>query len=106
MCRLVGQWVSSVITNAPMSAQEQQEKVRDLLFGATLVFAGTSHAGRPPRLDFFLMHILTPLHFMSYMLEKFVRPKNRAHLASHLSVLISLLFSACSPKLDGAPLMS
>jgi hypothetical protein len=105
--QLIVQWVPSVITNAPMSVQEQQEKIRDLLFTTTLVFAGTGRAGRPPRINFFLMHALTSSHFISYLLQKLERPESQARLlASYLAVLISLILSVGSPKLDSTLLMS
>jgi hypothetical protein len=105
--QLVVEWVPSVITNTPMSKQEQDEKVRDLLFATTVAFAGTGRVCRKPRIDFFLLHALTSSHFMLYLPQKLERPENQARLlAGYLSTLFSILLSSDSRKLDAALLMS
>ena len=51
--------------NAPdLEAGELIEKAKELCFAATVAFAGTGRHGLKPRLDFFLMHMITSSLFV------------------------------------------
>jgi len=103
--RLVAQWVPGDDRSIPQ--EELDEKLRDLAFAATLAFAGTGRRGLKPRLDFFLMHVLTSSMFIAPLLSALRTPRARARLlTSYLTVFLVLLVSRGAPKLDAGLLMS
>ncbi|VDB87475.1 unnamed protein product [Peniophora sp. CBMAI 1063] len=94
--------------NAPdLAAAELVEKAKELCFAATVAFAGTGRHGLKPRLDFFLMHVLTSSLFFPPLLGALKLPGSKARLlASYFGSLIVILLARGSPKFDAGLLMS
>ncbi|KZV69525.1 hypothetical protein PENSPDRAFT_652277 [Peniophora sp. CONT] len=94
--------------NAPdLAAAELVEKTKELCFAATVAFAGTGRHGLKPRLDFFLMHILTSSLFFPPLLGALKLPGSKARLlGSYLGSLFAILLARGSPTFDAGLLMS
>ncbi|KAF7344235.1 hypothetical protein MVEN_01714700 [Mycena venus] len=57
--RIYAKWSIDITLTGAASEQEFSEKTEECLWQATLLFAATGRQNRAPRLDFFLMHVLT-----------------------------------------------
>lgn len=94
--------------NAPdLAAEEVAEKAKELCFAAVVAFAGTGRHGLKPRLDFFLMHVLTSSLFFPPLLGALKMPGSKARLlGSYLGSLLAILLARGSPVFDAGLLMS
>ncbi|KAA1467082.1 hypothetical protein DENSPDRAFT_856501 [Dentipellis sp. KUC8613] len=89
-----------------LTPAELAARAEELLFVATLLFAGTGKPGRTPRLDFFLMHMLTSAHFVPALAEPLRAPAARAQLlTAHLAVVLAYVLLRGRPRVDCALLM-
>ena len=55
---------SQYIVNASLGEKELNAKVEEIIWTATLLLSATGRPGRKPRLDFFLMHLVTSSLFL------------------------------------------
>lgn len=86
---------------------ELKAKVEEVMWVATLLMAGTGKEGRKPRLDFFLMHIVTSSLFLLPILNTLKKTVHRADiLRSYIAVLVLLLLSRGRPRINPELLMS
>jgi hypothetical protein len=86
---------------------ELDEKVEELLWLATLLLAGTSKPGRRPRLDFFLMHMVTSSLFVPSLLNAIPTMESKATLLrAMLPVILWYTVVRGRPRIDPALLMS
>jgi hypothetical protein len=76
-------------------------KIQELMWLATLLLVGTSKPGRPPRLDFFLMHILTMSTFLPSMLDAIAREDLKERLLrAILPVVLMTIEVRGRPRID------
>ncbi|RPD62419.1 hypothetical protein L226DRAFT_611012 [Lentinus tigrinus ALCF2SS1-7] len=86
---------------------ELDEKVEELLWTATLLLAGTGKRGRKPRLDFFLMHMLTAALFVPSLLTAVPSLEFKATLLrAFVPVILMYLTVRGRPRIDPGLLMS
>lgn len=79
---------SQLQINETLGDSEFDAKVEELIWAATLLMFSTGKEGRKPRLDFFLMHLVTPsLFFKSY----FSVLQNPAHKAKLIRAFVPSL---------------
>ncbi|KAH9841517.1 uncharacterized protein C8Q71DRAFT_700804 [Rhodofomes roseus] len=101
--RFAAQW--QVDTSRGQEALD--EKVEELLWATTLLLAGSGKHGRPPRLDFFLMHMLNMSIFVPSLLTVIPKAENRAALLHAIvPVLLMYLTIRGRPQIDAPLLMS
>ncbi|KAI0086580.1 hypothetical protein BDY19DRAFT_894614 [Irpex rosettiformis] len=81
-------------------------KVEELLWMATLLLASTGKPGRKPRLDFFLMHMLTASLFLPSLVDTIPTSQSKAAvLKAVLSVMLIYLLVRGRPRIDADLLM-
>jgi hypothetical protein len=86
---------------------ELDEKVEELLWLATLLLASTSKPGRKPRLDFFMMHLVTSSLFMPSLLNVVPKTEYKATLLRvMLPVIIFFVILEGRPRINPTLLMS
>jgi hypothetical protein len=86
---------------------ELKAKVEEIIWVATLLMAATGKVGRKPRLDFFLMHIVTSSLFLLPIINTLKKTAHRADiLQSYVAVIIHLLLSRGRPRINPELLMS
>ncbi|TFY78458.1 hypothetical protein EWM64_g5556 [Hericium alpestre] len=101
--RLVSLWSCT----PDLSPSELAARVEELFFVAAVVFAGVSKRGRKPRLDFFLMHVLTSSIFVLVLSSSIKSKEARAKLLNgYLTVVLSYLLLRGRPRIDPELLMS
>lgn len=101
--RLAAQW--QVDTSRGQAALD--EKVEELLWATTLLLAGTGKPGRPPRLDFFLMHMLNMSLFLPSLLRAIPTQESKAALLHAIApVILMYLTIRGRPRIDPPLLMS
>ncbi|KAI0060638.1 hypothetical protein BV25DRAFT_1887832 [Artomyces pyxidatus] len=94
-------------TPAALTPATIAEKTRDVLFAATTLFAGTGKRGRAPRLDFFLMHVLTSALFVPHLLHALHSAEAKARLLnSYLASTLLTMLIRGQPRVDTGLLMS
>lgn len=71
--------------------KEFEEKIEELIWVSTLLLFGTGKEGRKPRLDFFLMHIVTSSFFFKAYFRILTSPAHRAALLRAYLPTIPLL---------------
>ncbi|KAI0048462.1 hypothetical protein FA95DRAFT_1490735 [Auriscalpium vulgare] len=102
--RLASLWNCTPETLTPAAVEQ---KSQELFFAATVIFAGTGRDGRAPRLDFFLMHLLTSALFVPRLLAALSSPAARARLLnSYLPVLLAVVLMRGRPRINVPLLMS
>lgn len=100
LCKL---WV----VDASRGEAELEEKVEELIWLATLLMAGTSKPGRKPRLDFFLMHMVTSSLFVPSLLSALPSMESKVTLVrAMLPVILMYVTVRGRPRIDPALLMS
>jgi len=83
------------------------EKLEELFFLATLLFAGSGKFGRKPRLDFFLMHMLNVSLFLPSLFKVIPSIQSKATLLRAIvPVLLMYLILRGRPRIDPELLMS
>ena len=85
--RLAAQWQ----VDTSRGQEGFDEKVEELLWATTLLLAGTGRRGRPPRLDFFLMHMLNMSLFLPSLLRAIPTTESKAALL-HAIVPVMLMY--------------
>ncbi|KZP16254.1 hypothetical protein FIBSPDRAFT_1047623 [Athelia psychrophila] len=99
---LVAQWFS-----ADEGISQLEHKHEELIWLATLLFAGSGRPGRKPRFDFFLMHILTSSLFIPSLLAIVPAPALKVKLLkAYLAVAIFILITRGRPRIDAELMMS
>ncbi|CAL1713313.1 unnamed protein product [Somion occarium] len=87
--------------------RELDEKVEELLWLTTLLFAGSGRRGRKPRLDFFLMHMLNVTLFVPSLLNAIPTIESKALLLrATLPVFLLYLIMRGRPRIDPELMMS
>ncbi|KAI0801750.1 hypothetical protein BC629DRAFT_1581168 [Irpex lacteus] len=89
-----GQRVREIIRLSNLWAVDPSDidsKIEELLWAATLLLASTGKAGRKPRLDFFLMHILTASLFLPSLMKAIPTAKSKvATLRAMVPVILMI----------------
>ncbi|KAJ7739259.1 hypothetical protein DFH07DRAFT_752245 [Mycena maculata] len=105
--RIYAKWsIDTTLTGAAADA-EFASKVEECLWQATLLLAATGRPNRAPRLDFFLMHVLTSALCLPIVLKILPNPVHKAQLLqayARASALFVLLRGR--PRIDIPLLMS
>lgn len=87
--------------------KEFEEKIEELIWVSTLLLFGTGKEGRKPRLDFFLMHIVTSSFFFNAYFRILTNPAHRAALLrAYLPTIPLLMISRGRPIIKPNLLMS
>ncbi|TFY61173.1 hypothetical protein EVG20_g7157 [Dentipellis fragilis] len=90
-----------------LTPTELAERTEELFFVTTLLFAGTGRAGRKPRLDFFLMHMLNSTIFVPALAAPLRSDTARAQLlTAQLTVVLAYVLLRGRPRVDPELLMS
>ncbi|RSH81577.1 hypothetical protein EHS25_006199 [Saitozyma podzolica] len=102
---LVGQWslTDEELSDGPTG---WLSKVEELAVLATLVTCATSRVGKPPRVDFFLMHALTSSIFIPSFLAVLTIPERRALLSAYGLATFQFSISRGRPQLSPEFIMS
>ena len=94
--------ISDDITDA-----EVAQKTEECIWVATLLFAATGRKGRKPRLDFFLMHLLTSSLFLRPMCAVLKKAEHKAALLrAYVPTLLLITLTRGRPRIDPELLMS
>lgn len=89
----------SASSSAVLSESESKDMLEQLAFFATLLFAGTSRPNRKPRLDFFLMHVLTSSLFVEPLMGVLREGRSRRMLlAAYLPVAVAYMLTRGRPR--------
>ena len=90
-----------------LSPAELEIKAEEVSFLTTLLFAGTGERGQRPRLDFYLVHLLTSSLFVPPLIGALKEGRSRARLlGAFLSAMLSMLLARGFPRIDAGLLMS
>lgn len=93
--------------DASRGQAELDEKAEELIWLATLLMAGTSKPGRKPRLDFFLMHMVTSSLFVPSLLRVIPTLESKVTLVrAVLPVILMYTTVRGRPRIDPGLLMS
>lgn len=86
-------------SSAALSESESKDMLEQLAFFATLLFAGTSKPNRKPRLDFFLMHVLTSSLFVEPLMGVLKEGRSRRMLlAAYFPVAVAYMLMRGRPR--------
>ena len=89
------------------SSEEIDARIEEILWVATLLMAGTSKPNRRPRLDFFLMHILTGSLFLPSLTAALPTQVNKATLLrAFIPVILLISLLRGRPRNDPVLLMT
>lgn len=87
--------------------KEFEDKIEELIWVSTLLLFGTGKESRKPRLDFFLMHIVTSAFFFKAYFRILLNPAHRAALLrAYLPTIPLLLMTRGRPIIKPDLLMS
>jgi len=87
--------------------QEFDSKVEEIIWTVTLLLCATGRPGREPRLDFFLMHLVTSSLFLPSYLRVLQNPVHKASiLRAYLPGMIVLSLARGRPRINTELLMS
>jgi hypothetical protein len=87
--------------------QEFDAKVEEIIWTVTLLLSATGRPGRKPRLDFFLMHLVTSSLFLPSYLRVLQDPVHKANiLRAYLSGMVVITLARGRPRIDPELLMS
>ena len=101
--RLAGLWY----IDTSRGQAELDEKVEELIWLATLLLASVSKPGRKPRLDFFLMHMVTSSLFVPSLLKVIPTVESKATLLhAMLPVIMMYTLVRGRPRINPNLLMS
>lgn len=93
--------------DAARGEAELSERVEELIWLATLLFAGSGKPGRKPRLDFFLMHMLNVCLFLPTYMRIIPTIESRVTLLrAMVPVLLVYLVVRGRPRIDPELMMS
>ena len=86
---------------------EFEEKVEEFIWSSTLLLFGTGKEGRKPRLDFFLMHLLTSSFFLKAYFRALKSPTHKtALLHAYLPMIPLVMLIRGRPSIKPDLLMS
>ena len=95
-------YISDSITDADFD-----KKVEEIIWVATLLMAGTGRKGRKPRLDFFLMHLVTSSLFLRPISAALHKSEHKAALLrGYIPVFVMVTLIRGRPRIDPELLMS
>ena len=98
---------SQFAVDASSGDQEFDAKVEEIIWTATLLLSATGRPGRQPRLDFFLMHLVTSSLFLPSYLRVLQDPVHKASiLRAYLPGMIVIILARGRPRIDPELLMS
>ncbi|KAJ7259148.1 hypothetical protein B0H12DRAFT_1109066 [Mycena haematopus] len=80
LARIYAKWSIDTSLTGAAAEQEFANKAEECLWQATLLFAATGRPNRAPRLDFFLMHVLTSALCIPSLLSIVPDPIHKAQL--------------------------
>ena len=87
--------------------QEYDAKAEEIMWTAALLLCATGRPGRQPRLDFFLMHLVTSSLFLPSYLRVLQDPLHKASiLRAYLPGMILIILARGRPRIDPELLMS
>lgn len=93
--------------DATRGQAELDEKVEELMWLATLLLAGSGKPGRKPRMDFFLMHMVTSSLFVPSLLETIPTMESKVVLLrAMLPVILWYVLVRGRPRIDPTLVMS
>ena len=82
-------------------------KIEECIWVSTLLMAGTSKEGRKPRLDFFLMHLVTSSLFLHPFCAVLEKPAHKiALLNAYIPVFVLITLTRGRPRINPELLMS
>lgn len=82
-------------------------KVEECIWVSTLLLASTGREGRKPRLDFFLMHLVTSSLFLQSFSAVLTKPEYKAALLSaYVHVFVLIVLTRGRPRINPELLMS
>ena len=82
-------------------------KVEECIWVSTLLLGSTGREGRKPRLDFFIMHLVTSSLFLKPILAALEKPAHKAALLSaYVHVLVLTTLTRGRPRINPELLMS
>jgi len=82
-------------------------KVEECIWVSTLLMASTGKEGRKPRLDFFLMHLVTSSLFLRPLFEVLEKPAHKAALLNaYIRVLVLTVLTRGRPRINAGLLMT
>ncbi|KAJ3489516.1 hypothetical protein NLJ89_g11522 [Agrocybe chaxingu] len=94
--------ISDTITDAEVNA-----KVEEIIWTTVLLMSATGRPERHPRLDFFLMHLVTSSLFVRPLVGMLSKPKYKAALLrTYIPVIILITLSRGRPRIDPVLVMS
>ncbi|KAJ7636509.1 hypothetical protein FB45DRAFT_828755 [Roridomyces roridus] len=103
--KIYAKW--SIDTTAPASSPEWDTRIGECFVQSTLLLAATSRPNRAPRMDFFLMHLLTAALCLPSVLRVLPNPVHKAQLLqgyARTSALVVL--TRGRPRIDVPLVMS
>lgn len=84
-----------------------ESKVEECIWVSTLLLAGTGREGRKPRLDFFLMHLVTSSLFLKPLFAVLEKPAHKAALLNaYIPSLVLTILTRGRPRINPKLLMS
>jgi hypothetical protein len=84
-----------------------ENKIEEILFVGTLLLSGTGRKGRKPRLDFFLMHIVTSSIFLKPICGSLRNAEHKAALLrAFVPAMLVFVLSRGRPRIDAELAMS
>ena len=93
--------------DANISDAELDSRVEQAMWAATLVLAGTGKPGRKPRIDFFLMHLLTSSLFLPTFMRAIRKTEDKARvLRAYVSTFLVITLIRGRPRIDAELMMS
>lgn len=97
----------NICSQLRVDASNLDATAEELIWASTLLMSATGKEGRKPRLDFFLMHLVTSSLFLKPYLAILESSVSKANLVrSFLSVLVLLTLARGRPRINPALLMS
>ncbi|PFH50516.1 hypothetical protein AMATHDRAFT_144896 [Amanita thiersii Skay4041] len=98
---------SKFVVDATLSSAEFDAKIQECFWTATLLLCATGRQGREPRLDFFLMHLVTSSLFLPSYFRFLQNPSHKASLLkAYIPVMLLYILARGRPRIDPDLLMS
>lgn len=103
ICRLSAQ----IPVKDRAESAELDARVEELIWVATLLTVSTGKHGRKPRLDFFLMHLLTSSLFLPTLVSGIKTTRNKMRLLRlYVSTMLFIILLRGRPRIDPTLIMS
>jgi hypothetical protein len=98
---------SLYVVDASLGEEEFNAKVEEMIWSASLLLFATGRPGRKPRLDFFLMHLVTSSLFLPSYFAVLQNPVHKTMLLrAYLPCLVLITLLRGRPRIDPSLLMS